>query len=993
MTIILQVIIAVLVCVTKQPCAAFICVPSTTSSSVAQLNNFRIPQTSRLHSTKVNKEEDEVAIDVAKTNLVLVAGFESFNKDLYTEAAQENLHSVNMKVFADNEIHSSPTQINPIFEEAMKHADIFVGSLIFDYDDASAVESLLHYVKGPKLLFECSTELMVYNEIGSFSMKPKEGEVAGPPKVVKEILSKFTSGKEEDKIAGYMKMLKIGPTLLNLVPGEKARDLKTWLNAYRYWNQGGTKNVQSMVDLLRKWYTHKDIRNNPELLVTPDVGLVHPLHEGYFASPKEYLSWRHSKSCDERAALEGFSLAHKDAPCCAILLYRKHVITEQRYIMDLITQMEANGVCPVPVFINGVEGHTIVRDLLTSEHEIKGVRDRTIVRSDSFQEDSAVAVDCIVSTIGFPLVGGPAGSFEAGRNVVVAEQLLRDMDVPYIIASPLLLQSISQWKQNGVLGLQSVVLYSLPELDGAVDTVILGGLVGDKIALVPERVRKLTSRIKGWVQLRKTPKQDRKIAIVLYGFPPNVGAVGTAALLDVPGSLDNLLKRMHAEGYNVGDFATDQDACGESIVAALSILNEDAVISAGTEKMREALDSRIERAVKGIQPTPETLAKPHAGLGGANIRALTVSNDELEAVMGKYMWTKVRRAWPEKERGPGISSNGEMVVSGMQLGNVWVTVQPLLGVEGDPMRLLFQRDLTPHPQYCASYEYMKLPEDQGGIGAHSVIHLGMHGTLEWLPGKSLGNDRQSWSDELIGGLPNIYAYAANNPSESILAKRRAYGTLVSYNVPPYGRAGLYLELANLKDLLTEYRTSKSKDLRQPVFSSCQRCGIESEIPLLMNDKSVFDGSDLPDSISSDVFDEWVVSVSNYLELLQERLFSSGLHILGSKPSKDDLKGYLSAFFGDSLSEDDYELVLEKSRLQESENQMDWHFPKWIENMAHSLGIGIIKETESKNEKEGKIDEAIGIVSLLLKTTEELDSILTGLDGGYIPPKPGGDLLR
>lgn len=117
---------------------------------------------------------------------------------------------------------------------------------------------------------------------------------------------------------------------------------------------------------------------------------------------------------------------------------------------------------------------------------------------------------------------------EAGRNVDIASHLLQSMDVPYIVASPLLLQSIPMWKSNGVLGLQSVVLYSLPELDGAIDTVVLGGLVGDKIALVPERVRKLCSRLKGWIGIRKTPHSQRKISIMIYGFPPNVGAVGTA---------------------------------------------------------------------------------------------------------------------------------------------------------------------------------------------------------------------------------------------------------------------------------------------------------------------------------------------------------------------------------------------------------------------------------------------------------------------------------
>ena len=327
-------------------------------------------------------------------------------------------------------------------------------------------------------------------------------------------------------------------------------------------------NVQYMFDLLQKTHTNKDITNLPKVNITPDVGLLHPLrdHNHYFQTPKQFIQWRYSNDCLERAAMQEFSLAPKNAPRIALLLYRKHVITSQRYIMDLITLMEKNGVCPVPIFINGIEGHTIVRDLLTSEHEIAGVRNGSITRDESYENNNAVSVDAIVNTIGFPLVGGPAGSMEAGRNVAVAEKLLKDMNVPYIVSSPLLLQSIDQWKKNGVLGLQSVVLYSLPELDGAVDTVILGGLVGDDIALVNERVRKLVARIKGWVELRRTPKKDRRVGIMVYGFPPNVGAVGTAALLDVPRSIEKILYRMHKDGYDVGNFYDDPDSCGERYV-------------------------------------------------------------------------------------------------------------------------------------------------------------------------------------------------------------------------------------------------------------------------------------------------------------------------------------------------------------------------------------------------------------------------------------------
>jgi magnesium chelatase subunit H len=488
------------------------------SSQLEQASTFE-----RRRSRQRRQDDGDNEDDSSSPNIVLVAGFESFNKELYVNAARA-LGNTNIKVFADNEIRISPTETNPVFTEALMNADVFIASLIFDYDDVMAVEKLLPHITGPKLLFECATELMAYNEVGTFNMKPNpSGEKAGPPPAVKAILSQFSSGKEEDRVAGYVKLLKFGPDLLQFVPGEKASDLKIWLEAYRYWNQGGATNVQYMFDLLQKSYENQDISKLPTVIITPDIGLLHPLRDNfYFTTPKEFLQWRYSDDCLERATLKGYTLAPKDAPVVAILLYRKHVITDQRYIMDLITLMEKNGVCPIPIFINGVEGHTIVRDLLTSAHEIAGVKNGSITRADSYKIDQAVSVDVIVNTIGFPLVGGPAGSMETGRNVAVAEKLLTEMNVPYIVSCPLLLQSIDQWKKNGVLGLQSVVLYSLPELDGAIDTVVLGGLVGDDIALVNERVRKLVTRIKGWVKLRRTPKKDRKIAIMVYGFPPNV---------------------------------------------------------------------------------------------------------------------------------------------------------------------------------------------------------------------------------------------------------------------------------------------------------------------------------------------------------------------------------------------------------------------------------------------------------------------------------------
>lgn len=286
-------------------------------------------------------------------------------------------------------------------------------------------------------------------------------------------------------------------------------------------------------------------------LETPNLGLLHPDYAGYFLSPKQYLDWYQSRlSAPSHPSLPS-------APVVGILLYRKHVITKQPYIPQLIRHFEQAGLIPVLIFINGVEGHVAVRDWMTTDDE-QAQRQQGINELPSLAA-VAVKVDAIVSTIGFPLVGGPAGSMEAGRQVEVAKRILGAKNVPYVVAAPLLIQDIHSWTRQGVGGLQSVVLYALPELDGAIDPVPLGGLVGDDIYLVPERLQRLTGRLKQWIELRKKPPAARKIAIALYGLPPGYGVTGTAALLNVPQSLLKLLQALQAQGYSVGDLPTDAE--------------------------------------------------------------------------------------------------------------------------------------------------------------------------------------------------------------------------------------------------------------------------------------------------------------------------------------------------------------------------------------------------------------------------------------------------
>ncbi|MEH2128933.1 magnesium chelatase subunit H [Nostoc sp.] len=843
--------------------------------------------------------------------IVLIAGFESFNADLYRKAAflaNSRCPELDIRVFSDRDLTSQRAEV----EAALRDADVFFGSLLFDYDQVVWLRDRIAQIP-IRLIFESALELMSLTKLGDFAIgdKPK-----GMPKPVKFILDKFSNGREEDKLAGYISFLKIGPKLLKYVPVQKVQDLRNWLIIYGYWNAGGPENVASLFWTLAEKYLNLKVGDIPPLIETPNIGLLHPDYQGFFESPHDYLEWHktHCRDAIHRVYCEDAMNRVSTKPIVGILLYRKHVITKQPYIPQLIRSFEKAGLTPLPIFINGVEGHVAVRDLMTTNYEIQQ-RQLGNIETPSLSSE-AVKVDAIVSTIGFPLVGGPAGSMEAGRQIEVAKRILTAKNVPYIVAAPLLIQDISSWTRQGIGGLQSVVLYALPELDGAIDTVPLGGLVGENIYLVPERVERLIGRVKSWVALRQKPASERKIAIILYGFPPGYGAVGTAALLNVPRSLLKFLHALKEQGYTVGDLPED----GEELIRWVKEADESNPLVGWASCLP------LDNGRQDAHPTS------------------TVNVRTLEKWLGYLQTSRIEKQW-KSLTGTGIKTYGdEFQIGGVQLGNVWIGVQPPLGIQGDPMRLMFERDLTPHPQYAAYYKWL-----QNEFEADALVHFGMHGTVEWLPGSPLGNTGYSWSDILLGNLPNLYIYAANNPSESMLAKRRGYGVLISHNVPPYGRAGLYKELVALRDLISEYREDPQKNyvLKEGICKKIVDSGLDADCPF--EDARKLGIAFTPENVrmfSGHAFDDYLVELYEYLQVLENRLFSSGLHTLGEKPNEEELGSYLEAYFG------------EEERINE------------------------------EREEEERL-----IRDLLMQSTDELTNLLRGLNGEYIPPAPGGDLLR
>ncbi|HEY9845617.1 MAG TPA: magnesium chelatase subunit H, partial [Candidatus Caenarcaniphilales bacterium] len=840
--------------------------------------------------------------------IVLIAGFESFNAELYRQAArlaQTRYPTLNIQVFSDRDLTTNPVAV----ETALQQAEVFFGSLLFDYDQVLWLRERLQAIP-IRLVFESALELMSLTQLGAFAIgdKPK-----GMPKPIKFILDKFSQGREEDRLAGYLSFLKIGPQLLKFIPLQKVQDLRNWLMIYGYWNAGGPENVAALFCFLAKHYLDLStsvIEEIPPPVTIPNIGLLHPDAPDYFESPRLYLGWYRQT----RPETETW-------PVVGLLLYRKHVLTRQPYLTQLIRYFEQAKLIPLPIFINGVEGHVAVRDWMTTRYETSQ-RQQGQVEIPSLSQD-AVQVEAIVSTIGFPLVGGPAGTMEAGRQVDVAKRILSAKNVPYFVSAPLLIQDLHSWTRQGIGGLQSVILYALPELDGAIDPVPLGGLVGERIYLIPERVQRLTGRLSRWIALRQTPPAERRIAIVLYGFPPGYGATGTAALLNVPRSLLKLLQALKDAGYTVGDLPTD----GEALI-------------------------------RQVKDADEAFASKNS---------TTVSARSLETWLGYLQTHRIEKQW-KSLTASGIKTYGDQfLVGGVQLGNLWIGIQPPLGLPGDPMRLMFERDLTPHPQYAAFYQWL-----QHGFQADALVHFGMHGTVEWLPGSPLGNTGYSWPDILLGALPNLYVYAANNPSESLLAKRRGYGVLISHNVPPYGRAGLYKELLALRDLIVEYREDPRKNyaLKAAICQKICDSGLDA-------DCAFAEGKQLgialtPETVelfSAAAFEGYLEKLYEYLQVLETRLFSAGLHILGEPPSPESLATYLEAYFGDDLPS--------AARCALS---------------AGIPGAQIQQQVDGTGEL-ALLEEALQIRDLLGQTSDELINLLRGLNGEYIPPAPGGDLLR
>ncbi len=649
-------------------------------------------------------------------------------------------------------------------------------------------------------------EVVKLTRLGKLTMG---GELKGPM----ALLKKLRGGKKPGQSSGaaQMKTLKRLPRILKFIPGT-AQDLRVYFIVLQCWLAGSEENIGCMVRTLVSRYALgaraplREVLDAGEPVDYPETGLYHPRVPGGVTEDASLLPTR------------------SDAlGTVGVLMLRSYILAGNTKHYDrVIETLEARGLNVVPAYASGLDGRPAIEAFYAP-----GGRRR---------------IDALVSLTGFSFVGGPAYN---DSNAAVAA--LTALDVPYLAAHPSEFQSADQWRESdrGLTPIETTLMVAIPELDGATNPIVYGAqrsmgtgaggeIEGQDKYPIEERVQRLGSRVSRLVELRRGARSERKLGIVLFNFPPNAGAVGTAAYLAVFESLHNTLVRLAAEGYAV-DVPDDADTLRAMLLGGnASALGTDANVLATV-------------------PTD------------AHVRN-TPWLEEIEAQWGPA---------------PGkLLSNGRgLHVLGLQLGNVTIGLQPGFGYEGDPMRLLFEGGFAPTHAFSAFYRYLS-----DTVGVHALLHFGTHGALEFMPGKQSGLSGDCWPDRLIGDVPNVYLYAGNNPSEATIAKRRGAATLVSYLTPSVTEAGLYKGLQDVRASIGQWNALANRD------------GAEAaELAVLVREQA--GALELGEELDwgPDAFDATLVRLSALLVEYENELIPCGLHVVGQTPSLEERADVLHAY--------------------------------------------------------------------------------------------------
>ncbi|MFD9941891.1 cobaltochelatase subunit CobN [Nonomuraea sp. NPDC059023] len=659
---------------------------------------------------------------------------------------------------------------------------------------------------------------------------------------------------------------------------------------------------------------------------------------GYgFAPPAPMPSW---------GPLERDSKA-TEGPVIGVLYYRAHhVAGNTAFVESLCQAIEETGGRPLPVYCSS---------LRTAEPALL----------DVLRTADALVVTVLAAGGSRPATAGAGGDDEAWDVGALAT-----LDVP-ILQGLCLTSGKKEWEDNddGLSPLDAASQVAIPEFDGRIITVPFSFKEIDEDGLTvytadPERARRVAGIAVRHGLLRHTPPAERRLVVMLSAYPTKHSRVGNAVGLDTPASTVRLLARLAEAGYDLGEgFPGVAEQDGDALIHAL--------IAAGGQDQ-------------------DWLTEEH--LAGNPVRIPAADYERWYRTLPADLRAGMERHWGTPP-GELFVHEGDIVLAALRAGNVVVMVQPPRGFGENPIAIYHDPDLPPSHHYLAAYRWLS-----ADFGAHAMVHVGKHGNLEWLPGKSAGMSASCGTDAAIGDLPLIYPFLVNDPGEGTQAKRRAHAVLVDHMVPPMARAESYGDIARLEQLLDEHASIAAMDpaklpaIRAQIWTLIQAARLDHDLGM----------ADRPHDTE---FDDFILHVDGWLCEVKDAQIRDGLHVLGQAPEgparvglvlailqarqmwagKEALPGLRQAL---GLTEDGTASLKDVDRVEATARALVEAMEErgWTVEAAAAVAPG--PEVESVLRF-----AATEVVPRLARTTDEIDHVLHALNGGYVPAGPSGSPLR
>ncbi|WP_408959199.1 cobaltochelatase subunit CobN [Natrinema sp. 74] len=633
---------------------------------------------------------------------------------------------------------------------------------------------------------------------------------------------------------------------------------------YDYLEKGGTINVENLCRFLAAEYEGRDLEYD-EPTELPTEGVYHPDYPGI-----EY---------------EDLLATHDPGkPTVAIWFYESHWTHENtRYVDAQVRALEEQGANALPIFCNPATDTDEQEDAewVTDNWLLDDSEASEMPREGGEAAGSEPIVDAVLSSFMFSLSMDERGRSASDEGDSAEDVFLDRLGVP-VLQTITTMRSRPRYESSdtGVMGFELALSVALPEFDGNVITHPISGKerTDDEAGIgsapkhhfpIADRIDHATRLAVNWAELRHTPNEDKQVAVVLHNYPPSDDGIGTAFGLDSPESTVNLLEELDARGYDLGDNMPDS---GQSLVEKLTaqLTLEDRWVAP-----EDVCDLSVDVV------SPETY------------EGWFSSADE-------RFQENIVEEW-------GNPPDRPFAIPGVEFGNVLVTVQPPRGFGMDPSKVYHDSDLQPPHDYYAFYGWLR-----NSFETDAVVHLGTHGSLEWLPGKTVGLNGESAPDQLIDDIPNVYPYIVNNPGEGTQAKRRSYAAIVDYLTPVMRNAGTYDELSELEELANQYREAGMEDARADdgehletlIRENVEELDLAVELGIsgTIDEQADVRGPDEAGStlaegeVAGDAVDvdELVERVHEYLTDVKTTQIRLGLHTMSEPPADERLVEYLVA---------------------------------------------------------------------------------------------------